>query len=151
MFHSIKNKFQFKFKDRVAAANILSAALMDSISKEQLNNNVITVLGILRGGVILADMVATKLKASNFDIVIPTKLRIPHNEEAAFGAIMGDGTVYIDDRIVRDLDISQEYIEKEKIFSYKRLSVDVFYMEKRNYSKSRKQNHLQYNNNSFSR
>jgi putative phosphoribosyl transferase len=151
MFNSIKNKFQFKFKDRVAAANILAAALMDSISKEELNNNVITVVGIPRGGVILADVVAAKLKASNFDIVIPRKLRIPNNEEAAFGAIMGDGTVYIDDRIVRDLDISQEYIEKEKIFSYKRLSVDVFYMEKRNYSKSRKQNHLQYNNNSFSR
>jgi predicted phosphoribosyltransferase len=116
MFNSIKNKFQFKFKDRVAAANILAAALMDSISKEELNNNVITVLGIPRGGVILADVVATKLKASNFDIVIPRKLRIPHNEEAAFGAIMGDGTVYIDDRIVRDLDISEEHIEKEKKF-----------------------------------
>ena len=116
MFHSIKNKFQFKFKYIVAAANILSTALMDSISKEELNNNVITVLGILRGGVILADMVATKLKASNFDIVIPTKLRIPHNEEAAFGAIMDDGTVYIDDRIVRDLDISQDYMEKQKKF-----------------------------------
>jgi hypothetical protein len=27
---------------------------------------------------------------------------------------MGEGTVYIDDRIARDLDISEEYIEKEK-------------------------------------
>jgi predicted phosphoribosyltransferase len=116
MFDSIKNKFQFKFKDRVAAANILAAALVDSISKEELNNNIITVLGIPRDGVILADVVATKLKASNFDIVIPRKLRIPHNEEAAFGAIMDDGTVYIDDRIVRDLDISEEHIEKEKKF-----------------------------------
>jgi predicted phosphoribosyltransferase len=60
------------------------------------------------------DIVATKLKASNFDIVIPRNLRVPDNEEAAFGAIMGDGTVYIDNRIVRDLDISEEYIEKEK-------------------------------------
>jgi predicted phosphoribosyltransferase len=71
-------------------------------------------VGIPRGGVIVANLVAVKLKAANFDIVIPRKLRIPHNEEAAFGAIMDDGTVYIDDRIVRDLDISEEYIEKEK-------------------------------------
>ena len=116
MFDSIKNKFQFKFKDRNAAANILAAALTDTISKEELNKNAITVLGIPRGGVILGDLVARKLRASNFDIVIPRKLRIPFNEETAFGAIMGDGTVYIDERIVKDLDISEEYIEKEKNF-----------------------------------
>jgi putative phosphoribosyl transferase len=115
MFDIIKNKFQFKFKDRVAAGNILAAALMDTISKQGLkNNNEITVLGIPRGGVLLADVIATKLRASHFDLVLPRKLRIPHNEEAAFGAIMSDGTVYVDDRIVRDLDISDEYIEKEK-------------------------------------
>jgi putative phosphoribosyl transferase len=116
MLDSIKNKFQFKFKDRSSAANILAAALMDTINKQRLrnNNNVITVLGIPRGGVVLADLISTKLKASHFDIVIPRKLRIPHNEEAAFGAIMGDGTVYVDDRIIRDLNISENYIEYEK-------------------------------------
>jgi putative phosphoribosyl transferase len=90
----------------------------------------ITVLGFPRGGVIVADIMATKLKASNFDIVIPRRLRIPNNEEAAFGAIMGNGTVYIYDRIIRDLDIPEEYIEK-KICSYKKLSVDLPYIEKR--------------------
>jgi putative phosphoribosyl transferase len=117
MLDSIKNKFQFKFKDRTSAANVLAAALMDTINKQRLrnnNNNAITVLGIPRGGVVLADVIATKLKASYFDIIIPRKLRIPHNEEAAFGAIMGDGTVYVDDRIVRDLDIPEDYIEHEK-------------------------------------
>ena len=116
MLDSIKNKFQFKFKDRTSAANVLAAALMDTINKQRLrnNNNAITVLGIPRGGVVLADVIATKLKASYFDIIIPRKLRIPHNEEAAFGAIMGDGTVYVDDRIVRDLVIPEDYIEHEK-------------------------------------
>ena len=116
MLDSIKNKFQLKFKDRTSAANILAAALMDTINKQRLrdDNNVIAVLGIPRGGVVLADAIATKLKTSYFDIVIPRKLRIPHNEEAAFGAIMGDGTVYVDDRIVRDLDIPEDYIENEK-------------------------------------
>jgi putative phosphoribosyl transferase len=89
MFDSIKNKFQFRFKDRTSAANILAAALQDYLGNEK----DIAVLGIPRGGVIVADIVATKLQASNFDIAIPRKLRIPHNEEAAFGAVIGDGTV----------------------------------------------------------
>ena len=122
MFDSIKKKFQFKFKDRENAANILAAALEDFLEKEERGrkmegerkNILIVVLGIPRGGVIIADIVAKKLKASYFDIVLPRKLRIPHNEEAAFGAIMEDGTVYLDDRLVKDLDISTEYIEKEK-------------------------------------
>ena len=119
MFDSLKKKFQFRFKDRTFAASILAAALEDFLNKERRqlkNTSITTALGIPRGGVIVADILATKLKASYFDIVIPRKLRIPNNEEAAFGAIMGDGTVYIDDRIVRDLDISEEHIEKEKKF-----------------------------------
>jgi putative phosphoribosyl transferase len=114
MFEAIKNKFQFKFRDRVAAANILAAALIDSITKQELTNNAVSVLGIPRGGIVLADVIATKLKASHFDLVIPRKLTIPNNKEAAFGAIMTDGTIYIDYRSVRDLEIPQDYIEKEK-------------------------------------
>jgi predicted phosphoribosyltransferase len=116
MFDSIIKRFQFKFKDRTYAANILSAALEDFLRKEQEVKSNITVLGIPRGGVVIADIVATKLKASDFDIVIPRKLRIPHNEEAAFGAVMEDGTVYVEDRIVKDLGISEEYTEEEKNF-----------------------------------
>jgi putative phosphoribosyl transferase len=115
LFDSIKKKFQFKFKDRSFAAKILSAALEDFLRKEQERKSNLIVLGIPRGGVIVADIVATNLKTNDFDIVIPRKLRIPHNEEAAFGAIMEDGTVYVEDRIVKDLDISEEYIEREKM------------------------------------
>src|SRR5919202_216988 len=112
MFESIKNKLQFRFKDRTSAANILSAALQDFLGQEK----EIGVLGIPRGGVVVADIVARKLKASYFDIVIPRKLRIPHNEETAFGAIMADSTVYIDYTIVQGLDISEHYIEQERNF-----------------------------------
>jgi putative phosphoribosyl transferase len=114
MFEAIRNKFHFKFRDRIAAANILVASLKDNITKEELTNNAVSVLGIPRGGLVLADVIATKLKASHFDLVIPRKLTIPNNEEAAFGAIMSDGTIYIDYRTVRHLNIPQDYIEKEK-------------------------------------
>ncbi|MDQ3838346.1 MAG: phosphoribosyltransferase, partial [Thermoproteota archaeon] len=39
----------------------------------------------------------------------------PHNEELAIGAVMEDGTTYLNDELIRELEISQEYIEKEKI------------------------------------
>ncbi len=35
MFESIKNKFQFRFKDRTSAANILSAALQDFLRDQK--------------------------------------------------------------------------------------------------------------------
>jgi predicted phosphoribosyltransferase len=71
------------------------------------------VLGIPRGGVIVADIVAKKLNA-DFDIVIPRKLTAPDNKENAIGAVMEDGSLYLDDFLVNSLKISQEYIEKEK-------------------------------------
>jgi predicted phosphoribosyltransferase len=106
--------------------------LEDFLRKEQEVKSNITVLGIPRGGVVIADIVATKLKASDFDIIIPRKLRIPYNKEAAFGAIIEDGTVYIEDRIVKDLDISQEYIEKEKNIQLEEIKRrSILYTEKK--------------------
>jgi predicted phosphoribosyltransferase len=70
-------------------------------------------LGIPRGGVIVGNMVAKKL-SSEFDIIISRKLRAPHTEEVAIGAVMEDGYFYLNREIVRELSISQDYIEKEK-------------------------------------
>jgi putative phosphoribosyl transferase len=110
LFESFRNKFQFqlRFKDRINAANILAAALSDRLNK---NERIATcVLGIPRGGVIVADIVATKLQTSNFNIIVPRKLIIPDNEEIAFGAIMLDGTTYFND----ELEVPPSYIEIEK-------------------------------------
>jgi predicted phosphoribosyltransferase len=65
MLDSITRKFQFKFKDRVSAANILAAALMDNLDskKEKEKEDNIAVLGIPRGGVIITDVIARKLSA----------------------------------------------------------------------------------------
>jgi hypothetical protein len=41
MFEAIKNKLHFKFRDRIAAANILAAALIDSTTRQELTNNAI--------------------------------------------------------------------------------------------------------------
>jgi putative phosphoribosyl transferase len=73
------------------------------------------VLGIPRGGVIVADVVAEKLNADYFDIVIPRKLRAQDNKENAIGAVAPDGsTVYLDEFMVSSLKVPADYIEKEK-------------------------------------
>jgi len=45
--------------------------------------------------------------------VIPRKLTAPHNEELAIGAVMEDGTTYLNESVIQTLEISNEYIEKE--------------------------------------
>jgi predicted phosphoribosyltransferase len=71
------------------------------------------VLGVPRGGVVLADIVAKRLGAE-FDIVVPRKMGAPDNEELAIGAVMEDGTSYINKYLVDALRIPKEYVEKEK-------------------------------------
>jgi predicted phosphoribosyltransferase len=113
MFESLLNRFQLKFKDRTWAANVLAESLKDIIKKDTRNKNKLVVLGIPRGGLIIASVIATKLDAS-LDIIIPRKLRAPHNEEVAIGSIMEEGMAYLSTDLVKTLDISSEYIEKEK-------------------------------------
>jgi len=112
IFDSISSKFHLRFKDRTNAGNVLAAALKDKIKKDEMLYSI--VLGIPRGGVVVADIVANKL-SSHFDIVIPRKLGAPHNEEVAIGAVMEDGTTYPNEEIVRILEVSKEYIEQEKV------------------------------------
>jgi putative phosphoribosyl transferase len=103
--------FHIKFKDRLAAGKVLSSTLC----KYKNDRDGVTVIGIARGGVIVADPIADKLNAE-FDIIVPRKLRSPHNSENAIGAIMHDGSLYLDRSTVQtqDHNISNEYIEMEK-------------------------------------
>jgi putative phosphoribosyl transferase len=111
IFNGISNKFQLKFKDRESAGNILSESLKTIIKKDERKNTL--VLGIPKGGVITADIIARRLRCK-FDIIIPRKIRAPSNEELAIGAIMEDGTMYLNEMIVKDLGISTKYIQDEK-------------------------------------
>jgi putative phosphoribosyl transferase len=113
LLDKITAKFQLKLKDRKSAGNILGEALKDIINDEKERREHTLVLGIPRGGVIVADVIAKKLNC-RLDIIIPRKLRAPHNEEIAIGALMEDGSAYLNDDLVKELEISQDYIEKEK-------------------------------------
>lgn len=111
IFKRLTGKIQFRFKDRVSAAKILAESLKDVVRKD---DGDIVVLGIPRGGVVIANIIAKKLSAPYFDIIIPRKLTDPDNKEHAIGAIIEDGTTYLDQDLVQLLSINQEYLEKEK-------------------------------------
>lgn len=119
MFGAISRKFQLKFKDRAAAGNILAEIVKDRLNKEKVEECIV-VLGVPRGGVVTADVVARKLSSSanaaviDFDIIVPRKLTDPDNKEQAIGAVMEDGTTYLDEELISMLQITQDYIEKEK-------------------------------------
>jgi putative phosphoribosyl transferase len=103
-----------KFRDRRDAAEILAERLTEFFNNLKINRQEAVILGIPRGGVIIADIVARKL-STGFDIVIGRKLGAPENKELAIGAVMEDGTSYINRYLVDALLITQEYIEKEKL------------------------------------
>lgn len=119
MFEVISRRFQLKFKDRAAAGNILAEIIKDRLKKEKLEQCI--VFGVPRGGVVTADTVVRRLSSSSsanaavdFDIIIPRKLTDPDNKEQAIGAVMEDGTTYLDEELISMLQITPEYVEKEK-------------------------------------
>jgi len=116
MFEAISRRFQLKFKDRASAGNILAEIIKDRLKKEKLEQCI--VFGVPRGGVVTADTVVRRLSAANaavdFDIIIPRKLTDPDNKEQAIGAVMEDGTTYLDEELISMLQITPEYVEKEK-------------------------------------
>jgi putative phosphoribosyl transferase len=103
-----------KFRDRIDAAEILAERLLDAFNNHKINNQDSIILGIPRGGVVIADTIARRI-SSEFDIIIGRKLGAPENKELAIGAVMEDGTSYINQYLVDALKIKQEYIEKEKL------------------------------------
>jgi putative phosphoribosyl transferase len=97
IFDRIIGKFQLKIKDRESAGNILGETLKEIVKTEDRNNTL--VLGIPRGGLIIAEIIARKL-ACGLDLVIVKRLRSPHNEELAIGAVTEDGTTYLNELII---------------------------------------------------
>jgi putative phosphoribosyl transferase len=103
-------RFRLKIKNRESAGNILAAALKDILKK--VAGEDIIVVGLPRGGFIIAEVIARKLSC-NLDMMISKRLRAPHNEEMAIGAVTEDGTTYLNKTLIEELKISEEYLDKE--------------------------------------
>lgn len=125
-------KFQLKIKNRESAGNILAGTLKDILKK--VNGPDILVVGLPRGGFIMAEIIARKLSC-NLDMMISRRLRAPHNEEIAIGAVAEDGTTYLNKTLIEELKISDEYLNKElsyQIQEIKRLA-DMYYQGKKTF------------------
>lgn len=95
------------FRDRIQAGRLLGDALKD------LRGQKAVVLGIPRGGVIVAREIAHTLDA-DLDIVLSRKLGTPGQEELAMGALSEDGNIFLNEDVVKPLGITSRQIELEK-------------------------------------
>ncbi len=70
------------------------------------------VVGIPRGGVVVAAQVADILRAP-LDVLVARKVGAPRNPELAIGAVGPDDEVVLDDRLVAMVGASPAYLEAE--------------------------------------
>ena len=95
------------FQGRHEAACLLA----EELKKFQGKNAV--VLGIPRGGLLIADEIASRI-AADLDIVLSRKLGFPGNPELAIGAVSEDGHVFLNEMIVSEFGDRDSYIQQEK-------------------------------------
>ncbi len=95
-----------RFRNREHAAHLLAEKLSAYRGQHPL------VLGIPRGAVPMAKIIAEALDG-DLDVVLVHKLGAPGNPEFAIGSVDERGQVYLSDA-VRELEISDRYIEQEK-------------------------------------
>ncbi len=93
------------FRDRIEAATQLADALAEYGGLHPL------VLGIPRGGVIMAAVIARKLQG-DLDVILVRKLRDPYQDEVAIGSIDESGHVYLNHYGQRLRD--HAYLDQEK-------------------------------------
>jgi putative phosphoribosyl transferase len=95
------------FQDRVEAGQLLAREL--AWLKGQTG---VIVLGVPRGGVVVASEVAKALHAP-LDVYITRKLGAPHNPELAIGALSSGGSAFLDQDMIRSLSVPDEFVQSE--------------------------------------
>jgi predicted phosphoribosyltransferase len=96
-----------RFRDRQEAGQLLAQALTFLRGKKD-----VIVLGIPRGGVVVATEVARAIGAP-LDVYITRKIGAPYNPELAIGAMASSGDVVLDEVLMGSLGVSHEYIQDE--------------------------------------
>jgi putative phosphoribosyl transferase len=128
------------FQDREQAGYELAKELALILKKNQIDlsnaENELIVLAIPRGGIILGNIIANHFQC-NLDVIVSRKIRAEFNEEFAIGAMMPDGSYFLNDGITRLFNISQAYLKKEIDFQKKEIRRrliefrgDIFYHDK---------------------
>lgn len=79
---------------------------------EEYRGKAAVVFGIPRGGVAVGAAVAARLQLP-LDIIVPRKVPIPWEPEAGFGAVTADGTLVLNEQLVKRVGLTQAEIERE--------------------------------------
>jgi len=94
------------FRDREDAGRKLARALAEFAGKH------VVVLGMPRGGVVVAREVAAALDAQ-LDIVVTRKIGAPGEPEFALGAVTQEGDVIVDRQAAESMGTTAEYLLEE--------------------------------------
>ncbi len=95
------------YRDRRHAGQEVAARLRDMKGRHDL-----LVLGVPRGGVVVAHQIALALGAP-LDVYLAHKLGAPGNPELAIGAVSADGQVFVDEGLARAVGADEAYLEAE--------------------------------------
>jgi predicted phosphoribosyltransferase len=105
------------FRDRREAGRQLAKAL---IKRGYKGENTL-VLGIPRGGLVVADEVAQALSAP-LDVIITRKLRAPYQPELGIGAVVdGEHISIINEDVARAVGANQDYLSREIAYQIKEI------------------------------
>jgi putative phosphoribosyl transferase len=97
------------FADREEAGRLLGYALT---GLDPAPGTGALVLGIPRGGVIVA-AAAARVIGADLDVMVPAKIRAPHQPELAIGAVAPDGGVWLDTAAVAALAIPDAVLDAQ--------------------------------------
>ena len=95
------------FRDRREAGQLLAKELASLRGQKDL-----IVLGVPRGGVVVAYEVAKALEAP-LDVYITRKIGAPYNPELAIGAVASDGTLVLDHGLIERLGVPDSHVQAE--------------------------------------
>lgn len=95
------------FRDRHEAGQLLARELVTLRGRKD-----VIVLGVPRGGVVVAYEVARALGAP-LDIYIARKIGAPQNPELAIGAVASDGTLVLDHDLIERIGVPANYVQEE--------------------------------------
>lgn len=96
-----------RYADRAEAGRYLAGLLANY------KDTGAVVVGLPRGGVVVAAEIASKLELP-MDVIIAGKLRAPGNPELAIGAVTENGEVYLNRSAVDMLGVTDDYLAREK-------------------------------------
>lgn len=99
------------FRDRTDAAKQLAERLYWLKNEIQENKSSVVIIAVPRGGVVIGNIIASQLGAK-LDLVVSRKIGAPFNPELAIGAVMPDGSYFLND-VAEMMNVSQDYIESQ--------------------------------------